>query len=74
MVLSYMKPVHKVRGGGGQNSVIAGKVSLFSLKRFFTIILDHSLRGGFELFFRRRSLEGEHIESTGHGLLDKSLH
>ena len=29
MVLSYMKPVHKVRGGGGcQNSVIAGKLIL----------------------------------------------
>ena len=26
MVLSYMKPVHKVRGG--QNSVIAGKLIL----------------------------------------------
>ena len=27
MVLSYMKPVHKVRGGGGgQNSGIAGKL------------------------------------------------
>lgn len=73
MVLSYMKPVHKVRGGGGgPNSVIAGKLIL--IEEIFTIILDHSLRGGFELFFRRRSLEGEHIESTGHGLLDKSLH
>ena len=28
MVLSYMKPVHKVRRGGGQNSVIAGKLIL----------------------------------------------
>ena len=28
MVLSYMKPVHKVRGGRGQNSVIAGKLIL----------------------------------------------
>lgn len=52
--------------------MIAGKLIL--IEEIFTIILDHSLRGGFELFFRRRSLEGEHIESTGHGLLDKSLH
>ena len=28
MVLSYMKLVHKVRGGGGQNSVIVGKLIL----------------------------------------------
>ena len=28
MVLSYLRPVHKGRGGGGQNSVIAGKLIL----------------------------------------------
>lgn len=44
MVLSYMKPVHKVRGGG-QNSVIAGKLIL--IEEIFYYYFRSLLEGRF---------------------------